>query len=107
MALQMRYTAKFLTVFPSAYFRVVKLDLDYRNKRAMVEVWVYPDDATRQSNDLATVERFVLQVADTADATPFTQFFGNTAQNALDMNPQKAVYQYLKTLGSYSSSVDV
>lgn len=107
MALQMSYTAPFRTVFPTAYFRVAKIDLQFLESRAWVEVWVYPDQATRQLDDQATVARLILRIEDVPGTTAFTDYFGVAAQNVQGMNARKAAYNYLKTLGSYSGATDV
>jgi len=105
MAIQLAYTARFRTVFDRAYHRVAKIDLDYGHSRAMLEVWIYPDAATRDADPGATVQRTVLQVADTPDGAAFTKHF--SAEALAKTTPSAAAYAYLKSLGSYKAALDV
>ena len=106
MALQLSYTAPFLTVFPAAYLRVVKVDIDIPAGKAAVEYWLYPNASVRALDGQATVERRIIAVFDTPEDAIFTRYFGMTALSAEGMNPIKAAYCYLKSLGSFAGTTD-
>lgn len=106
MALTMSYNAECGVTFATAYFRVVKIDLDVQRKRAAIEYWVYCTKAIRQADANAVLERKIIPVHDGDVTTPFTEFFGAAALNALNMNPTKAAYLYLKSLGTFATGVD-
>lgn len=107
MAFVFDYTAPFLTVFEDAYARVTKVDINVPEQRASIEVWVYPDQATRATDQDATVQRLMLPVYETPEAPHFSTYFSAVALSVEGMNPIKAAYAYLKTLGQFAGAVDV
>lgn len=106
MALQLAYTAPFRTVFPAAYLRVVKVDIDIPAGKACIEYWTYPDAKIRAEDGQATVERKIIAVYDTEEAATFTEFFGVKALSQEGANPIAAAYFYLKALGSFAKATD-
>lgn len=107
MAIQLNYTAKFLVNFPQAYLRVLKVDIDADHARGAVEFAIYPSAEVRAQDGEAWIENRIVPVVNRDDScTPFTDYFGVTAQSAAGMNIIAGAYLYLKTLAEFAGAED-
>jgi hypothetical protein len=86
-----------------AYHRIIACVHDYALSRFLIMVHIYKDQAARNANKVnVNARQFSIDQA----APEFATFFGTTALDALNMNPCKAAYLYLKTLPEYDGAID-
>ena len=104
MALIMPYRTRFLVTFPDAYFRVSRVVIDYDRPRPSLDVAVYPQAETRRTDVDAAVTMETYLIYNTTDDAAFDRFFNEAALSPEGMNPVKAAYLYLRTLGSFADA---
>lgn len=102
MALKKSHTDSQDHTDTNAYHRIERILLTYSRSRGEILLLTYKDATARTDGKSPTdVNAYVVT------SGIFTDTFGATAQDVLNINPQQAGYDYLKTLPAYSGAVDV
>lgn len=100
MALQQSFADEFGSTHSTAYFRVIRLVLDYMQKSAAATMGVFKDAAASAAGKDA-LARWSYEYS----ATDFDNLFLATPMDA--KNPIKAVYDDVKTKDEFTGATDV
>ena len=102
MALEMSITDKFGNSHTNAYFRVVVVNADWRDRNVEILVHGFKDLAAHDS-DLRPVEIINLALREIA----FDTYFSTTILSEVNKNVVERAYVYIKTLAKFERATDV
>lgn len=102
MALQQDVTITGGIDVPTAYHRIVIVNINVELQNADIFVKIYKDQTSRQNGiDPVTSKTYHI------DGTNFTTYLTSDDCNPLDRNHVYQTYEYLKTLPDYVGAIDV
>lgn len=114
MALQMWITTWDTVVHSEAYITAIQGAVNYKSKAARIDVVAYHNAAAATSNATAikqwnyNIQKDTqLNEAEEVIVPAFDDLFSTTKLDPAGMNPQKSVYEFIKTREEFAGAIDV